>query len=117
MAKYDEYLRLQKEIRQRGALVRGDDANSRQLAREELLRPAPRPRPSSEIMEMMLVEDKDASKNVIMEVRAGVGGLEAALFAGDLFRMYSKYAERGWKMESSICPHPIWVATRRSSSA
>ena len=101
VAKYDEYLRLQKEIRDNEALVRGDDAEFRQLAREELLRLGPAAQTvEGEIMEMVLVEDKDASKNVIVEVRAGVGGLEAALFAGDLFRMYSKYAERrGWKVE------------------
>ena len=49
---------------------------------------------------MVLDEDKDASRNVIMEIRAGVGGLEAALFTADLLRMYTKYAERrGWKAE------------------
>lgn len=49
---------------------------------------------------MMLPTDPNDSKNVILEVRAGTGGDEAALFAGDLFRMYSRYADRrGWKME------------------
>jgi peptide chain release factor 1 len=103
VAKYDEYLRLLKEIRDNDALVRSsaEDAEIRQLAREELARLGPAAEQlAQELVDMVLVEDKDASKNVIMEVRAGVGGLEAALFAADLFRMYSKYAERkGWKIE------------------
>lgn len=49
---------------------------------------------------MLLPKDPNDDKNVIMEIRAGTGGDEAALFAGNLFRMYSRYAERkGWKME------------------
>lgn len=54
----------------------------------------------SELEEMMLDEDPDDDKDVIMEIRAGTGGAEASLFAGDLFRMYSKYASNnGWKIE------------------
>jgi len=54
----------------------------------------------AELEEMMLEEDPDASKDVIMEIRAGTGGAEASLFAGDLFRMYSKYAAKNnWKVE------------------
>ena len=53
-----------------------------------------------ELEEMMLEEDPDADKDVIMEIRAGTGGKEASLFAGDLFRMYSKYAAKNnWKVE------------------
>ena len=49
---------------------------------------------------LLLPKDPDDNKNVIMEIRAGTGGEEAALFAGDLFRMYSRYAERkGFKIE------------------
>lgn len=49
---------------------------------------------------MLLPKDPNDEKNVIMEIRAGTGGDEAAIFAGDLFRMYSRYTERqGWKME------------------
>ena len=49
---------------------------------------------------MLLPKDPNDEKDVIMEIRAGTGGDEAALFAGDLFRMYSRYAERkGWKVE------------------
>ncbi|MFA4991551.1 MAG: peptide chain release factor 1 [Candidatus Omnitrophota bacterium] len=53
-----------------------------------------------EMEEMILQEDSDANKDVIVEIRAGTGGMEASLFAGDLFRMYSKYAaKKGWKIE------------------
>ena len=53
-----------------------------------------------DLEEAMLEENVDAAKDVIMEIRAGTGGAEASLFAGDLFRMYSKYAaKRGWKIE------------------
>jgi peptide chain release factor 1 len=53
-----------------------------------------------ELEEMMLEEDPDADRGVIMEIRAGTGGAEASLFAGDLFRMYSKYAAKNnWKVE------------------
>jgi len=53
-----------------------------------------------EIKELFVMEDKTATKNVIAEIRAGAGGEEAAIFAADLFRMYTRYAERqGWKVE------------------
>ncbi|MBU1061945.1 MAG: peptide chain release factor 1 [Candidatus Omnitrophica bacterium] len=54
----------------------------------------------NELEEFILEDDPDAQKDVIMEIRAGTGGREASLFAGDLFRMYSKYAQgRGWKID------------------
>jgi len=53
-----------------------------------------------ELEEMMLEKDPDSDKDVILEIRAGTGGAEASLFAGDLFRMYSKYAAKNnWKVE------------------
>lgn len=56
------------------------------------------PKAERRLMELMLPPDPDDSRNTIMEIRAGTGGEEAALFAGDLFRMYSKFADaRGWK--------------------
>lgn len=54
----------------------------------------------SELEDIMLTEDSESQRNVIVEIRPGTGGEEAALFAGDLFRMYSKYADKkGWRME------------------
>jgi len=53
-----------------------------------------------ELKEMLIPKDPNDSKNVILEIRAGAGGDEASIFAGDLYRMYSRYAEtKGWKME------------------
>ena len=53
-----------------------------------------------ELEELLLEKDEDADKDIIMEIRQGTGGVEAALFAQDLFRMYSKYAiAKGWKVE------------------
>jgi peptide chain release factor 1 len=55
---------------------------------------------SAELEDSFLADDRDANRDIIMEIRAGTGGMEAALFAADLFRMYSRYAAaRGWKIE------------------
>ena len=63
----------------------------------------------SEIKTLLLPKDPNDAKNVIVEIRAGTGGEEAALFAGDLFRMYSRYAEnRSWKVEVAT-HHPTGV--------
>ena len=71
------------------------------MAKEELLG-LKKKRPGLEkgIEELLLEDDPDADKNIIVEIRAGTGGQEASLFAADLFRMYSKYAAaQGWKAE------------------
>ena len=71
------------------------------LAKEELLELEPMlPALESEIKVLMIPKDKDDDKNIILELRAGAGGDEAALFVADVFRMYSRYAEQvGWKMD------------------
>jgi len=71
------------------------------LAKEELLELEPMlPVLESEIKILMIPKDKDDDKNIILELRAGAGGDEAALFVADVFKMYSRYAEQaGWKME------------------
>ncbi len=71
------------------------------LAKEELSELEPMlPVLESEIKVLMIPKDKDDDKNVILELRAGAGGDEAALFVADVFRMYSRYAEQvGWKIE------------------
>lgn len=82
-----------------------DDADSdkefKDLAREELIDLEKNEENLfQEIKELFLTENKEASKNVIAEIRAGTGGDEAALFAANLYRMYTRYAERqGWKTE------------------
>lgn len=77
------------------------DAEMSQLSREELAQlAAQEEKLAFELKTLLLPVDADDQKNVIMEIRAGTGGEEAALFAADLFRMYSKYAERqGWRVE------------------
>ena len=77
------------------------DPEFRELAQEELAAAkADAERLREELKILLLPKDPNDEKNVIMELRAGTGGEEAALFAGDLYRMYSMYAQdRGWKTE------------------
>ena len=77
------------------------DPDMRELAQEELAAlEARRDALLAEIKVLLVPKDPNDAKNVVLEIRAGTGGDEAALFAGDLFRMYSRYAERqGWRLE------------------
>jgi peptide chain release factor 1 len=77
------------------------DPDMRELAQEELATlTAERDRLLDELKLLLVPKDPNDEKNVVLEIRAGTGGDEAALFAGDLFRMYSRYAERqGWKVD------------------
>ena len=77
------------------------DPEMRELAQEELRRARQeRDRLSEELKRLLLPRDPNDDRNVILEVRAGIGGEEGALFAADLLRMYALYAERrGWNME------------------
>jgi len=80
-----------------------DDADMREMAREELaLNEAVIPQLEESIKLLLIPADPEDSKNVTLEIRGGTGGDEAALFAGDLFRMYSKYCEsKGWNITIS----------------
>ncbi|SET02078.1 MULTISPECIES: peptide chain release factor 1 [Marinobacter] len=82
-------------------LAREGDADMREMAEEEMTSARQkRDELDEELQRLMLPKDPDDSKNVFLEIRAGTGGDEAALFAGDLFRMYSRYAEtRRWQIE------------------
>ena len=77
------------------------DEELRQLAKEELQAARQeKARYAAELKELLLPKDPNDEKNVVLEIRAGAGGDEAALFAAELFRMYRQYAEkRGWKVE------------------
>jgi peptide chain release factor 1 len=99
--KYREYKALQKDIEGAEELVRGGDAEMRELAEEELTGlVARRESLISELRLLLVPKDPNDEKNVLLEIRAGTGGDEAALFAADLFRMYSRFAERQrWKLE------------------
>jgi peptide chain release factor 1 len=83
------------------AMMEGDDPDMAELAREEYqtLREAI-PELEGEMQVLLLPRDADDSADVVLEVRAGTGGDEAALFAGDLFRMYQRFASlQGWKVD------------------
>lgn len=84
-------------------IVNEQDPELKEMAREELATAEQRlPQLEEEIKLMLVPKDPEDSKNAILEIRGGTGGDEAALFAGDLFRMYTKYCERkGWHLEVS----------------
>lgn len=84
-------------------IVNEQDPELKEMAREELAAAEQRlPQLEEEIKLMLVPKDPEDSKNAILEIRGGTGGDEAALFAGDLFRMYTKYCERkGWHLEVS----------------
>lgn len=96
---YCEYERAEEDMR--AALELMDDAEMCELAQEEYAEAKARMAELSEKMKLLLLpKDPNDAKNVIMEIRGGVGGEEGMLFAADLFRMYSMYAEsRGWRIE------------------
>jgi peptide chain release factor 1 len=99
--KFREYKAVDQDIKGAQELVNGNDAEMRELAREELKTLETRRDGLMQELKILLIpKDPNDEKNVILEIRAGTGGDEAALFAGDLFRMYSRYAERqGWRIE------------------
>jgi peptide chain release factor 1 len=96
---YREYKKTLKEIDENKALLR--DKELAELAREEITVLEDKKAGLEEKLRLLLLpRDPNDSKNVFLEIRAGTGGEEAALFAADLFRMYTRYAERnGWKVE------------------
>src|SRR5258706_7034973 len=98
---FREYKGVASELAQAEEMLSGTDADMRDLAKEELKSLTPRrDRLVAELKVLLVPKDPNDQKNIVLEIRAGTGGDEAALFAGELFRMYSKYAERqGWKIE------------------
>jgi peptide chain release factor 1 len=99
--KFREYKVVEQNIAGTEELAKGNDADLRALAEEELATlTARRDTLLQELKVLLIPKDPNDEKNVILEIRAGTGGDEAALFAGDLFRMYTRYAERqGWKLD------------------
>ncbi len=97
-----EYIRLADEISGHKLILEGDDPDMRDLAKAELPSLLKNQAEVEEKLKQLLTpRDPNDEKNVILEIRAGTGGDEASLFAGDLYRMYTRYAERhGWKIES-----------------
>jgi len=99
--RFREYKTLMRDITQTGELAAAGDGDMRELAQEELKSlTARRDVLLAELKALLVPKDPNDQKNVVLEIRGGTGGDEAALFAAELFRMYSRYAERqGWRVE------------------
>ena len=100
--KYKEYKKVLQSISEAEAMLKEDlEDDFREMVQAELTELKPQVEVLTKELEILLLpKDPNDEKNVIMEIRAGTGGEEAGLFAGDLYRMYCKYAEsKGWKME------------------
>jgi peptide chain release factor 1 len=102
VAAYRRYRQVQKELAESQTLVKEEgDEDLKALAREEVQTLKEQAAALEEELRVLLLpKDPNDEKNVLLEIRAGTGGEEAGLFAADLFRMYTRLAERrGWKVE------------------
>ena len=102
----NRYRKLLEDIEQAKAVLETEtDEDLRAMAREEIdADQAEVPKLEEEIKLLLIPEDPEDSKNVVLEIRGGTGGDEAALFAGDLARMYIRYCEsKGWTVQMSSC--------------
>lgn len=98
---FRKYRALQRELEENRQMLHDEDPGIREMAHEEVRRAEEElPRIEQALKVALLPTDPLDEKNTILEIRAGTGGEEAALFAADLFRMYTRYAElQGWKVE------------------
>ena len=98
---YENYCQTLDDIEEAKSLLKDGDADMREMAQEELSgAQSQRDVMMEELQRLLLPRDPNDSHNVFLEIRAGTGGDEAAIFSGDLFRMYTRYAEnKGWKIE------------------
>ncbi|MGM9869803.1 MAG: peptide chain release factor 1 [Sodaliphilus sp.] len=102
----NKYKKLLTDIEEFKFLIANEsDAEIREMAKEELDASEPLvPKMEEEIKLLLIPEDPEDSKNVVLELRGGTGGDEAAIFAGDLARMYTRYCEqKGWSVQVSSC--------------
>ncbi len=101
VAGFNAYQQAQENLSSALEMLEEDDAEMREMAQEELkVAKADIERLETELQVLLLPRDPNDDHNCFLEIRAGAGGDEAAIFAGDLFRMYSRYAEtRGWRVE------------------
>jgi peptide chain release factor 1 len=102
VTKHREFKQIEKDLAgTRQIIVESQDADMRHMAQEEERQLIARKEQIEREIKLLLIpKDPNDDKNVIVEIRAGTGGDEAGIFAGDLFRMYSRYAEtQGWKVE------------------
>jgi len=107
---YREHKHLQQELEETRSLLDDGDAELRELAEAEISRLEERLGDLERRLHLLLLpKDPRDERDVIMEIRAGAGGDEAGLFAADLYRMYTRYAERhGWKTEL-LSAHPTGI--------
>ena len=101
MEKRKEYITLTNNINEADEIIAdGSDAEMVEMAKMEIDEAKNRlPKLDDEIRFLLIPKDPEDAKDVVMEIRAGTGGDEASIFAGDLYRMYTKYCEgRGWKV-------------------
>ena len=101
MEKRKHYLKLRQRLKEAEEIISdGSDPEMSDMAKEELEEVKSKLPALEETIRFMLIpKDPEDAKNVVMELRAGTGGDEASIFAGDLYRMYTKYCERkGWKV-------------------
>ncbi|MBB3102693.1 peptide chain release factor 1 [Azomonas macrocytogenes] len=98
---YREFRTVQEDLTAAQALLKDSDPDLREMAAEEVTESRSRlVELEDRLQRMLLPKDPNDGRNVYLEIRAGTGGDEAAIFAGDLFRMYSRYAEKqGWRVE------------------
>ena len=98
---FNQYLKITKSIENSHDMLKENDNEIRELAEEELKKVEGESRKlENELQVLLLPKDPSDNNNIFLEIRAGTGGEEAALFSGDLMRMYSRYAEtRNWEVE------------------
>ena len=99
--KFREYKAVVTEVEQARELIQGDDPELRELAEQEVEElEARRETLLADVKILLVPKDPNDERNVVLEIRAGTGGDEAGLFAADLFRMYSRFAEtQGWRVD------------------
>jgi len=102
MEKRDQYIELTNNVEESNEIIKdGSDAEMVEMAKMQLDEAKEQlPTLEEEINLLMIPKDPEDAKNVVMELRAGTGGDEASIFAGDLYRMYTKFAsDKGWKVD------------------
>ncbi len=109
---YHHHQSLQEELAGAREMLAEDDPEMRQLAREEINQLEPALAESEEVLKLKLLpKDPYEGRPILLEIRAGTGGDEAALFAADLFRMYSRYGERNGLRFQVMSANPITVGS------
>ncbi len=98
---FDQYQQTQQDLQAAQEMMKEDDAEMRAMAQDEIDSAEDRLQALElELQKLLLPKDPNDNSNVFLEIRAGTGGDEAAIFAGDLFRMYSRFAEsKRWQLE------------------